>query len=105
MISYIRSRAEIEGINMKGVGKMERAERILYLEFTIIIELTLFYSYFLITGETITIFIPIFTSKPVTPFFLISIIVFTLALIYTVVQRLSFTFKNLKNVKANGENT
>ena len=35
MISYIRSRAEIEGVNMKGVGKMERAERILYLHFII----------------------------------------------------------------------
>ena len=104
MISYIRSRAEIEGINMKGVGKMERAERILYLEFTIIIELILYYSSFLITGEAITIFIPIITSIPVTPFFLISIIVFTLALILTVVQRLSFTFKNLNNLNANGEN-
>ena len=104
MISYIRSRAEIEGVNMKGVGKMERAERILYLEFTIIIELIIYYSSFLITGESITIFIPIFTSKPVTPFFLISIIIFTLALILTVVQRLSFTFKNLKNSNVSGEN-
>jgi len=104
MISYIRSRAEIEGINMKGVGKMERAERILYLEFTIIIELILYYSSFLITGEVITIFIPIITSIPVTPFFLISIIIYTLTLIFTVVQRLSFTFKNLNNLNANGEN-
>ena len=104
MISYIRSRAEIEGVNMKGVGKMERAERILYLEFTIIIELILYYTSFLITGEAITIFIPIVTSVPVTPFFLISIIIYTLTLIYTVIQRLSFTFKNLKNLNANGEN-
>lgn len=27
MVSYIRSRAEVEGVNMKGVGFMERAER------------------------------------------------------------------------------
>ena len=33
MISYTRSRAENEGVDMKGVGFMERAERLIYLMF------------------------------------------------------------------------
>ena len=37
MISYIRSRAENEGVNMKGVGFMERAERILFLLFALLL--------------------------------------------------------------------
>jgi archaetidylinositol phosphate synthase len=104
MISYIRSRAENEGVNMKGVGKMERAERILFLEFTIIAELIFYFSSFLIAGESITIFVPIITSVPVTPIFLISIIIYIFSLVYTVIQRLSFTFKTLKNINSIEEN-
>ena len=48
MISYIRSRAENEGINMKGVGFMERAERILFILFTLIIELIVYFTTFLL---------------------------------------------------------
>jgi len=99
MISYIRSRAENEGVNMKGVGFMERAERILFLLFVIIIELILYFTTFLIFNEPFTIPVPVpfVTRVPVTPVFLISILIYTLTLIYTVIQRLSYTFKTLKS--------
>ena len=98
MISYTRSRAENEGVNMKGIGFMERAERILFLLFTIIFELIFYFSTQLIFGEPITIFIPFITQIPVSPVFLIGIVIFIFTLIYTIAQRLSFTFKNLKKV-------
>jgi phosphatidylglycerophosphate synthase len=101
MISYTRSRAENEGVNMKGIGFMERAERILFLLFTIIIELIFYFSTQLIFGKPITVFIPFITRVPVTPIFLIAIIIFVLTLIYTIIQRLSFTFKNLKKINEN----
>jgi archaetidylinositol phosphate synthase len=103
MISYIRSRAENEGVNMKGVGLMERAERILFLLFTIIIELIFYFSTLLIFSEPITIFVPFITRIPVTPIFLISILIYTFTLIYTVLQRISYTFKSLKNPNVNIE--
>lgn len=96
MISYIRSRAENEGINMKGVGFMERAERILFLLFAIIGELIFYFVTSLSLGKPVTISIPFITRVPVTPVFLISIIIYTFTLIYTVLQRLSHTFKTLK---------
>ncbi|MEE9376968.1 MAG: CDP-alcohol phosphatidyltransferase family protein [Candidatus Lokiarchaeia archaeon] len=103
MISYIRSRAENEGVNMKGVGFMERAERILFLLFAIIIELIIYFTTFLILDEPVTIFVPFITSIPVTPVFLISILIYTFTLIYTILQRLIFTFKTLKNHNVNNE--
>ena len=102
MISYIRSRAESEGVDMKGIGFMERAERILFLLFTIIIELILYFVTFLLLGEPLTIFVPFVTRIPVTPVFLIGILIYTSALIYTILQRLSYSLKNLKTL--NGEN-
>ena len=42
LISYIRSRAEIEGVEMRGVGFMERAERILFLVFAYLIHWIVF---------------------------------------------------------------
>ena len=103
MISYTRSRAENEGVNMEGIGFMERAERILFLLFAIIIELILYYSTFLLLNEPLTIFIPFITSIPVTPVFLISILIYIFTLIYTLLQRLSYTCKTLKNHNANKE--
>jgi archaetidylinositol phosphate synthase len=97
MISYTRSRAENEGVDMKGIGFMERAERMLFLIFTIIIELIFYFSTQLIFGEPITIFIPFITQVPVSPIFLIGIIIFIFTLVYTIFQRLSYTFKKLKN--------
>lgn len=96
MISYIRSRAENEGVNMEGVGFMERAERILFLIFVIIGELVFYFVSSLSLGEPITILIPFITRISVTPIFLISIIIYTFTLIYTIFQRLSHTFKTLK---------
>ncbi len=105
MISYIRSRAETEGVNMKGIGYMERADRIMFLLFTLIIELIFYHLSYLITGEAITLFVPFITRVPVSPIFFISIIVFTLALIYTVIQRFGHTFKSLKNLNDNKVNS
>jgi len=99
MISYTRSRAENEGVNMKGIGFMERADRILFMIFTIIIELTFYFLTSLILGAPITIFFPIITSIPVSPIFLIAIIIFIFSLIYTLLQRIIFSFKALKNMK------
>ncbi|MHA1931550.1 MAG: CDP-alcohol phosphatidyltransferase family protein [Promethearchaeota archaeon] len=101
MISYTRSRAENEGVDMKGIGFMERAERMLFLIFTLILELIFYFSTLLIFGEPITVFIPFITRVPVTPIFLIAIIIFTFTLVYTIIQRLSFAFRNLKNVSVN----
>ncbi len=101
MISYTRSRAENEGVNMKGVGFMERAERLLFLLFTISIDLIFYFSTLLIYGEPLTIYIPLITRVPVTPIFLIGIIIFIFTLVYTIIQRLSFTFRNLKNANVN----
>ncbi len=103
MISYSRSRAENEGVDMKGIGFMERAERMLFLIFTIILELIFYFSTLLIFGEPITVFIPFITQIPVSPIFLIGIIIFTFTLVYTIVQRLSFAFKNLRKVDVNDE--
>lgn len=96
MISYIRSRAENEGVNMKGVGFMERAERILFLLFTIIIELIVYFLTLLIYNEPLTFFVPFVARIPVTPVFLISILIYTLTLIYTILQRLIYAFKTLR---------
>lgn len=100
MISYIRSRAENEGVDMQGIGFMERAERILFLIFTIIIELIFYFTIDLIYGDPITVSIPLITRVPVTPIFLIGILIYTFTLVYTVIQRLNFSFKTLKNQKA-----
>ncbi len=103
MISYTRSRAENEGVDMKGIGFMERAERVLFLIFTIIIELIFYFSTLLIFGKPITISIPFISGGPVTPIFLIGIIIFVVSLIYTIIQRLSFASRNLKNRSLNEE--
>ncbi|MFW9877040.1 MAG: CDP-alcohol phosphatidyltransferase family protein [Candidatus Thorarchaeota archaeon] len=97
MISYIRSRAENEGVNMKGIGFMERAERILFLLFAIIIELIFYFTTYLSFDKPFTIHITFITRVPVTPVLLISIIIYTFGLIYTVLQRFSYTFKNLNS--------
>ena len=99
MISYTRSRAENEGVNMKGIGFMERADRILFMIFTIIAELTFYFLTLLILGAPITLFFPIITSIPVSPIFLIAISIFIFSLIYTLLQRIIFSFKALKNMK------
>ena len=103
MISYIRSRAENEGVIMKGIGIMERAERILFLLFTIIIELIFYFLTFLLFDKPLTISISFVTRIPVTPVFLIGILIYTFALIYTILQRITYTFKTLKDLNTNKE--
>jgi len=85
MISYTRSRAEAEGINMKGVGLMERAERMLILIFGLILETWIYY----ITG--------LINSTPFSLFFTFFILIYLILLLYTLYQRLSHTFRGLRD--------
>jgi len=104
MISYTRSRAENEGVNMKGVGFMERAERILFMLFALLLEMWYYFLCLVVLRTPITILVPFITRIPVTPIFLISIIVYTILLCVTVAQRLTFTFKTLKSQNAKEKN-
>jgi len=92
MISYIRSRAENEGIDMKGVGFMERAERLIILWFAFISEFWIFYLSNLLYGTPFTLFFPLFT------------IAFTGLLLLTVIQRLLFSFKSLSKIETHDKN-
>lgn len=94
MISYIRSRAENEGIDMKGVGFMERAERLIILWFVFIAEYWLYFSgtFFLDIRFISELFFPIF------------ILIFTGLLILTIVQRLLFSFKSLRKIETQEKN-
>ncbi|TXT58477.1 MAG: membrane protein of unknown function [Promethearchaeota archaeon] len=83
MISYTRSRAESEGISMKGIGLMERAERIILLMIALIIESWVYNIFLFITGSPFLLFFPIF------------IIFYLGTLIYTIGQRVVFSYKNL----------
>lgn len=84
MISYTRARAENEGIEMIGIGLMERAERLIILFFAFIVEI---WVHFLTT---------IFLGSPSSLFFQVFIIIFILLLVVTVLQRFIFSFKNLR---------
>jgi archaetidylinositol phosphate synthase len=88
MISYIRSRAENEGIEMKGVGFMERAERLIILWFAFIAEFWIYFLTNLFYGTPFELFFPIFT------------IIFTGLLILTIAQRLIFSFKEISKIEA-----
>jgi len=88
MISYIRARAENEGIDMKGVGFMERAERLIILWFAFITE----YLFYLFFGASFELFFPIF------------MLIFTGLLILTIIQRLLFSFKSLSKIETHDKN-
>jgi len=92
MISYIRARAENEGIDMKGIGFMERAERLIILWFAFIAEFWIFYLSNLIYGTPFTLFFPIF------------ILIFTGLLTLTIIQRLIFSFKELSKIETHDKN-
>jgi len=92
MISYIRSRAENEGIALKGVGFMERAERLIILFFSFIVEFWVFFLSNLFFGAPFELFFPIF------------MIVFTGLLVLTIAQRLIFTFKELSKIETPDQN-
>lgn len=76
MISYARTRAEALGIEMKGVGFMERAPRMLFLCCAMVIE---FLSFYFFSYST----------------FWISMILFGVLLFHTLWQRVSFALKEL----------
>jgi len=92
MISYIRSRAENEGIDMKGVGFMERAERLIILWFAFIAEFWIYFLTNLFYGTSFELFFPIFT------------IIFTGLLILTIAQRLVFSFKEISKIETHDKN-
>jgi archaetidylinositol phosphate synthase len=92
MISYIRARAENEGIDMKGVGFMERAERLIFLFFAFILEFWIYFLSNLMYGTPFMLFFPIFT------------LIFTGLLVLTVIQRLLFSFKSLRKIETLDKN-
>jgi len=95
MISYIRARAENEGIDMRGVGFMERAERLILIMVALSVETWIYHFSTLINGTPWIVFNPIISSTPITWFFLFFILGFIILLIITIVQRLIYTFKSL----------
>ena len=92
VLGLIRARAENEGIDMKGVGFMERAERLIVLFFAFILEFWIFILSNLVYGTPFTLFFPIFTS------------IFTGLLVLTVIQRLLFSFKSLRKIETLDKN-
>jgi len=103
MISYIRAKAESEGLDMKGVGFMERAERLIILMVALVIETWIYHFSKYITGTHWIVLNPFITSIPVTWFFLFFIIGYSILLLITIIQRLVFTFKSLNKVDAQKE--
>lgn len=89
MISYTRARAENEGVDMKGVGIMERAERVILLMFILSIESWVHFLSRILTQNYILLLLSQY-------FFIVSILIFTGLLAFTFIQRFVFTFKNLK---------
>jgi len=89
MISYVRSKAENEGVIMKGIGIMERAERILFLWVALIFECWIYYLSNAYTGSPFTLFFPII------------MIIYMFLLIVTILQRVCFTFRSLGKVDKN----
>ncbi len=92
MISYIRARAENEGIDMRGVGFMERAERLVILWLAFMVEWWIYTISKLILGTPFTWFFPLF------------MLFFTGLLILTIIQRLIFSFKALNKLDAQNKN-
>jgi len=87
MISYTRSRAENEGVTMKGVGLMERAERVIFLFIVFILETWIYFLTGLIFGTPFMLFLPF------------AMILYTCLLLFTVGQRFVFAFKKLRIFK------
>ena len=89
MISYTRSRAENEEVDMKGVGLMERAERLVYIMFILSFENWIHFLSMIFINNLILLFLAEY-------FFLFFILVFAGLLILTILQRVVFTFKALR---------
>ncbi|TXT67086.1 MAG: conserved membrane protein of unknown function [Promethearchaeota archaeon] len=84
MISYTRSRAEVEQVEMKGIGFLERAERLIILIIALIIEIYIYAITDWINADPYVCFFPIFIKF------------FILALIFTLGQRIFHIRKILK---------
>jgi archaetidylinositol phosphate synthase len=90
LISYTRSRAELEGVVMKGIGFMERAERVFILLGGYIIEACIFF-----WGKVIQIYYPEF---PIFRWFYpIFFLVFTICCVQTLFARVIWVYKWLNN--------
>jgi archaetidylinositol phosphate synthase len=87
LISYTRARAEIEGVVMKGIGLMERAERVFMILGGYILEWVVFaiQRYFFPLTPKIDWVFPVF------------FIIFTVLCIQTFIERMSWTDKWLNN--------
>jgi archaetidylinositol phosphate synthase len=81
MISYIRAKAESLGLEMSGVGMMERAERVIFLLIFFVAEV---WVYFLTD---------LFYGTPSSLFSQIVILVFMALCLYTIIQRFVFSYK------------
>lgn len=82
MISYTRSRAELEGVVMKGIGFLERPERVFMLLFAYLIEWIIFaVEEFFLGGREIYWFFPAF------------FVVFTILCIQTFIARVLWAEK------------
>jgi archaetidylinositol phosphate synthase len=88
LISYIRSAAERGGVDMKGVGFMERGERILLIFFGSIIYGTIALSY----GWTYS------GLLVANEFFFWFLIAFTILMNVTIVERVVFAIQNLRRI-------
>lgn len=90
MVSYTRSRAENEGVDMKGVGFMERAERLIYLMFILSIESWIHFLCWIFPENQILVLISVYS-------FLFFMLIFLILLILTLLQRFVHTFKDLRS--------
>ncbi len=88
LISYTRSRAELEGVKMAGIGLMERGERYFVLVFGYVIEWAIFAidtQYFEGSYSNSKWFFPVF------------FIIYTLLCLQTLLARIRWTYKWLNN--------
>jgi archaetidylinositol phosphate synthase len=83
MISYVRSRAQNEGVDMFGIGFLERAERMILIMCAMIVEAWVFF----------------FTNATNSLFFFVFIWIFILLLTITFIQRIVFAYKELTKLE------
>jgi len=95
MISYTRTRAEKEGVDMMGIGWMERGERVIIIFIALVAETWIYAAAWTITHEVWGVHIPYLTEIPVTPVFIGFIFLYLALLLITIFQRLSHALKFL----------
>lgn len=97
MISYSRSKAENLGVEMMGVGLMERGERIILLSLALTIETWVYSATWKFTHQKWVINNSMLSLIPITPFFAMFLIIFTILLVVTLLQRVVHVLKLLKD--------